>query len=412
MKHLVTNDCIDDHELKRQLKGVKICRISTVPFAMAIHLKSQVEYLRDIGMQVTLVSSEGPEWSRINERQRLNIDIINIPRSLKFWQDFIALNKLIYYFLTHRFDIVHSITPKAGFLTALAAFAARVPIRLHTFTGQPWVTLKGPMRWASRMADRLIGALNTKCYADSESQAQFLVRERIISYRNIAVISRGSIAGVDLTRFNTDHWSFPVKQKLRQSLSIAPSSKVLVFVGRIAPDKGISELIAAFHELTKKNYDLHLLLVGPQDSDCGGASSVNLNDATQCATIHYIGYTECPEKYLAISDIFCLPSYREGFPTVVLEAAAMGLPTVGTKIYGMTDAVVDGETGILVPPGDEHALFAALKHLLDHPEEMDKMGSAARQRCFEYFETNKISAKVAEEYLIFLKMKKMVHSKA
>jgi glycosyltransferase involved in cell wall biosynthesis len=405
MRTDMTTDYVEVSELRRHLKGLKICRISTVPFAMAIHLKSQVEYLRDIGMLVTLVSSEGPEWSRINAGQGLSIEIINIPRSLKPWQDLIALIKLAHLFLTHHFDIVHSITPKAGLLTALTAFAARVPIRLHTFTGQPWVTLQGPMRWISRRADRVIGVLNTKCYADSDSQAQFLIREGIISSRNIAVISRGAIAGVDLTRFSADHWSLPAKQKIRQSLSIAKSSKVIVFVGRITIDKGIVELISAFHELKKMNDDLHLLLVGPQDSDCGGASSLDLNDAGQCAGIHCVGYTECPEKYLAISDIFCLPSYREGFPTVIIEAAAMGLPTVGTKIYGLTDAVVDGETGILVPPRDKHALFEALKRLLDHPEEIERMGSAAKQRCFEYFETNKISEKVAEEYLNILRLK-------
>jgi glycosyltransferase involved in cell wall biosynthesis len=311
----------------------------------------------------------------------------------------------VHFFLTHRFDIVHSITPKAGFLTALAAFATCIPVRLHTYTGQRWVTLTGAIRWASRMADRVIGILNTLCYADSESQAQFLIREGIISNRHIAVISQGAITGVDLTRFNADHWSLAEKQALRQCLAIAPASKVLVFVGRITPDKGISELISAFHELTRMNYDLHLLLVGPQDSECGGASPLDLHDAEQCAGIHYIGYTDCPEKYLSISDIFCLPSYREGFPTVVLEAAAMGLPTLGTKIYGLTDAVVDGETGILVPPKDEQALFVALKRLLDHPEETDRMGLAAKQRCLKHFETNKISEKVAQEYLKILKLK-------
>jgi glycosyltransferase involved in cell wall biosynthesis len=409
MKHPIVADRIDNHELKRQLKGLKICRISTVPFFMVFQLKGQVEYLRNIGMQVVLISSEGPEWSMINTGQGLSVKIINIPRSLKPWKDFIALIRLTKYFLIHRFDIAHSTTPKAGLLTALAAFISGVPIRIHTFTGQPWVTLKGLMRWSSRMADKLIGALNTKCYADSGSQAQFLVKEGILSSRKIAFIGHGSLAGVDMIRFNPDHWSLFEKQQLRQSLSIAASSKILIFVGRISPDKGIVELISAFYELLNMNYDVDLLLVGPHDQDCGGKSSLDLNSARQCSKIHYIGYAECPESYLAISDIFCLPSYREGFGTVVIEAAAMGLPTVGTTINGLIDAVADGETGILVPPRDDRALLVALKRLLDHPDELNRMGRAARHRCFQHFNANRVNEKVAEEYLAVLKMKKMVH---
>lgn len=409
MKHPIVAGHIDVHGLKRQLKGLKICRISTVPFFMVSQLKSQVEYLRDIGMQVVLVSSEGPEWSMINTGQGLSVKIINIPRSLKPWQDFIALIRLTQFFLIHRFDIVHSMTPKAGLLTALAAFISGIPIRLHTFTGQRWVTLKGLMRWSLRAADTLIGILNTKCYADSGSQAQFLVKEGILSSRRIAVIGQGSLAGVDMSRFNPDHWSLSIKQQLRQSLSIAASSKILIFVGRISPDKGIAELISAFYELLNMNYDVDLLLVGPHDQDCGGKSSLDLNSARRCSKIHYIGYTECPESYLAISDIFCLPSYREGFGTVVIEAAAMGLPTVGTTINGLIDAVADGETGILVPPRDHRALLAALKRLLDHPDDLNRMGRAARNRCFQHFDANQVNEKVAEEYLTVLKMKKMVH---
>jgi glycosyltransferase involved in cell wall biosynthesis len=406
MKHPVVADRIDTNELNHQLKDVKICRISTVPFFIVSQLKGQVEYLRDIGMDVLLVSSEGPEWLMVNPGHGLSVKIINIPRSLKPWHDFIALIKLIHLFLIHRFDIVHSTTPKAGLLTAIAAFISRTPVRLHTFTGQPWVTLQGLMRWGSRSADKLIGVLNTKCYADSSSQAHFMIGEGVLSSRKIAVIGQGSLAGVDMARFNPDNWSMSVKQELKKSLSIEASSTILIFVGRISPDKGIGELITAFYELRSMNYDVDLLLVGPYDQDCGGKSSLDLNKAMQCPNIHYIGYTECPERYLAISDIFCLPSYREGFGTAVIEAAAMGLPTLGTTIYGLIDAVVDGETGILVSPRNDRALLAALKHLLDNPDEVTRMGQAARQRCFQHFDANQINKKVAEEYLNVLKFKR------
>ena len=371
---------------------------------MVFQLKGQAEYLRDIGMQVVLVSSEGPEWSMINTGNGLDVEIINIPRQVDPWNDLIALIRLTKLFLKHRFDIVHSTTPKAGLLTALAAFIARVPIRIHTFTGQPWVTLKGFIRYASRMADRLIGALSTKCYADSHSQIHFLVKEGIFAPGKISIIGQGSLAGIDMERFNPGNWSLTDKQKLRRGLGIAESSKVIVFIGRISPDKGIAELISAFYKLVRLKYDVHLLLVGPQDQDCGGISSLDLSSTKQCLNIHCVGFTECPENYLSIADIYCLPSYREGLPHSVLEAAAMGLPTVATDIYGVTDAVVDGETGILVPPRDEHSLLVALKRLLDHSDESIKMGKAVRTRCLRCFDSVQVNASTAEEYAKLLKL--------
>jgi len=393
-------------EFKQSLSGLKICRLATVPYFMVFQLKIQAEYLRDLGMQVVLVSSSGLEWSQIRAGGGLSAEIIPIPRSLSPWKDFIALVRLIRFFIMQRFDIVHSTTPKAGLLTAIAAFLARVPVRLHTFTGQPWVALKGPMRWGSRSADRLIGILDTRCYADSGSQAKFLVDEGIISTGKLAVIGKGSLAGVDTKRFDPDRWSPLQKQKIRDEIGLAPSARVLIFIGRISQDKGIAELIGAFSELLRLQYDLELLLVGPHDQDCGGAGFLDLSEAKQCRRIHYTGYTECPERYLAVADIFCLPSYREGFGTVVIEAAAMGLPTVGTAIYGLTDAVVDGETGILVPPRDQQTLQKAFQRLLDNPDTLKSMGKAARSRCLQYFDSRVVNEGVAKEYARLLKMEK------
>jgi glycosyltransferase involved in cell wall biosynthesis len=170
----------------------------------------------------------------------------------------------------------------------------------------------------------------------------------------------------------------------------------------------MAELIDAFRGLLSAGYDVDLLLVGPHDRERGGISVFDLDDALQCPRIHYLGYAPQPEKYLAISDIFCLPSYREGFGTVVIEAAAMGLPTVGTAIYGLTDAVADGETGLLVPPRDARALEAAFRRMLDHPEERARMGQAARRHCFELFEKSRVNAQVAAEYARILEMKCMI----
>lgn len=396
-KHLVNKYLKDD------LRGVKICFIATVPFHLVIQLRNQVEYLRKIGMKIVLVSSEGPEWSEIELDRDLSNIIVEISRLINPWKDLFAFIYLLRILRRYKFDIVHSNTPKAGLLTSIAAFIARVPIRLHTWTGQPWVTLKGHMRWISRLADKIIGILNTRCYADSKSQRQFLVDERIIASKKIAVISHGSLAGIDLSRFNPEKWSLFEKQQLRQELSISPDSRVIIFIGRITRDKGISELISAFRGLLHLGYDVDLLLVGPFDQDRGGVDTIDFSDIKQCPRIHYVGYTECPEHYLSISDIYCLPSYREGFGTTVIEAAAMGIPAVGTHINGLIDAIANGETGILVTSHDDLSLLEALRQLLDNPDLVYQMGKAARQRCIKQFDANIVNKKVAEEYVRLLK---------
>ena len=380
------------------LEGIKVCRISTVPFFLVAQLRNQVEYMRDMGMDVVLVSSHGPELSDMKFGPGLTHEIIEIPRSLRPYQDFIAFFKLINFLSKHKFNIVHSTTPKAGLLTAMAAFFIRVPIRLHTWTGQQWVTLNGPMRWCSRLADKLIGALNTQCYADSKSQRQFLIDEKIVDSGKISVIGEGSLAGVDLARFHSERWSLVEKRKLRESLNISSDSKIFVFIGRMTRDKGVVELVSAFIKILGLGYHVDLLLVGPFDQECGGKRSVDISLINQNSRIHYVGQQKCPEYYLSISDIFCLPSYREGFGTTVIEAAAMGLPTIGTRINGLVDAVQDGITGILVNAYDSQSVVNAMRRLLDDPELMRSMGKAARARCQDLFDVKVLNKKLIEEY--------------
>jgi glycosyltransferase involved in cell wall biosynthesis len=381
------------------LKDLKICRTATVPFYIAAHLKGQVEFLQSLGSDVVLISSPGPELSKLNLGKGLCHEAIEISRSIAPIKDLRALIQLIRLFRNKSFDIVHSTTPKAGLLTALAAWISRVPIRLHTWTGQQWVTLKGPVRFVSKLADRLIGLLNTMCYADSHSQRRFLIQEGIVKAEKISVIGANSLSGVDLLRFNPERFSENEQRGLRKDLGIRLDSRVIVFVGRITKDKGIYELLAAFDRIRKAGYEADLLLIGPLDEECGGMPTIARREIETHPNVHIVGYTEEPEKYLAVSDIFCLPSYREGFGTVVIEAAAMGLPAVGTRINGLIDAIDEDKTGLLIPSHDVIALVNALRFLLDSPQKVKTMGRAARQRCQEFFNAETINHALVEESL-------------
>lgn len=376
------------------LQGVRIARVSTVPYFVATQLAEQIKFLARVGARVTVITSPGPELRRLASDE-ISIEVVDIPRSLHPLRDAAALFQLYRCFQRHRFDIVHSTTPKAGLLCAIAGWLARIPIRLHTFTGQPWVNLTGPLRVFAKGADWVIGHLTTRCYADSASQRAFLIAEGMVAAARIGVLGKGSLAGVSLRRFDPARWSMADKAALRGELNIATTSRVLLFVGRVTHDKGINELLRVFNTLRQEGRDLILLLVGPLDGEHGGGIGMALDQPH----VRHVGYSDCPEKYMAIADLLCLPSYREGFGTVVIEAAAMGLPTLGTRIYGLTDAVEDGVTGMLVPPRDVESLAAAMRRMLDEPGLLDRMGRAAQDRCREYFDSAKLNALQMEEYI-------------
>ncbi len=379
-------------------RRLSVCRIVTVPFTFATLLPQQIRCIMDAGIDLTLVSSPGPELDEIGRTMSVRCFSIPMSRKPAPLRDVYSLVMLTRFFRSEQFDIVHSSTPKAGFLTALAGVVAKVPIRIHTYTGQAWITLQGPMRWLVREFDRVIDRLDTHLYADSQSQRDFLVSEGLVDGRKITVLGKGSISGVDLQRFAPSIVS-RLRRPVRSRLGIAETSVVIVFAGRVTRDKGIVELLAAFRTLRQQHEDLHLALVGPFEPGEDALPAETLDEITTSAHVHVVGFTSKPEEYLAIADIFCLPSYREGFGSVVIEAGAMNLPTVATRVTGLVDAVEDGETGILVPTRNVSALTQALQDLVKSPDIRCRMGRAARERAITYFDAATVNQAVVDEYL-------------
>jgi len=385
--------------MKHTLSGVSIARIATVPFFLYTQLKSQIVYLAEAGMDVTMISGEGEEVSYLPQAANCRHVTIDIPRRMDIYGDMLAICRLYTLFKREKYLIVHSTTPKAGLASAIAGALAGVPIRLHTFTGQPWITMKGPVGVVARLADRIIGRLNTRCYADSNSQRLFLVENGIVQKDRIDVIGSGSLAGVDMKRFNKDLMSIDEKTSLRESLSITGENIVLIYIGRVTKEKGVCELLSVMNQLKHETPSVVLLVVGPLDEEVGGKGGISKAQIEELENVRYVGYTSEPEKYIAISDVLCLPSYREGFGTVVIEAAAMFVPTIGTNINGLRDAVVDGETGILVEPRDIGSLSSAILGIVRSPDKIAYMGQAAFLRCKKLFNMSTINKLLLEEYL-------------
>lgn len=380
------------------LDGVSIVCVATVPFFVVTQLGGQIRALLDAGMHVTVVTSPGEDLARLPVHKNLDIRTVTIRRDIAPAEDIAAVLALVRLFREVCPRIVHSTTPKAGLLAALAAKVAKVPVRLHTFTGQPWVGLRGVKRWAARTSDRVIGYLNTRCYADSPSQCEFLVEQRVLSRRCVSSLGAGSLAGVDLERFSTTRVGSGVREEIRRELQIAPDTLVFLFVGRLTRDKGIRELLAATRQLHSEGLDVCLVLVGPMDDEAGGRSTIRPAELQGAPYIRYRGYTDCPERYYRTADIFCLPSYREGFGTSVIEAAAMSLPTVGSRIVGLVDAVVDGETGLLVEPGSSGELAKALRRLSESPAFRKELGMRAKERVEKLFSAERVAFLLMEEY--------------
>lgn len=381
----------------RSLKGVKLARVSTVAFFIDTQLHAQIKETIASSAEVSVIASE-PCLNRPIEG--CTYFSINIPRQISLVKDFVALLQLWKLFRGQGFDIVHSTTPKAGLICAVAGKLAGVPIRVHTFTGQPWVTLRGGKRLVAMLADKVIGFLNTACYTDSSSQKSFLVSEKIVSSLKLLVIGQGSLAGVDTQRFNPDLFSVGDRSLVKKLIGIPQNAFILLFVGRIVRDKGVVELVDAFNSILVGDSNVYLLFVGPQEltlSELGIAAGSILEKR-----VKFIGYTDMPEQYMAVSDVLCIPSYREGFGTVVIEAAAMGLPAVGTNIYGLSDAIVDGKTGLLVEPKNAEKLANALLHIIDDSDLCKALGQNAQKRANQYFSSESINKQVVQEYVRLL----------
>jgi glycosyltransferase involved in cell wall biosynthesis len=406
--HSGINNSSPPIDSEKKLLGIRIARISTVPFFVVTQLKQQISVIGENGSEVTIITSVGPELALLDGLVGVKCVPIIIPRSISPWADLVALFRLYIFFRRQHTQIAHSTTPKAGLLTALAAFFARVPLRLHTFTGQPWVDMKGPKRWLTRTSDRFIGLLNTRCYTDSASQKQFLIEQGIMDANRLFCIGAGSLAGVDVQRFDLGRFSQSQRNSIRESLGISAEAPVLLFVGRITVEKGVWELIKAFQLLRATDSNAHLVLVGPLDTESGAGETILLKQINRLFNVHIIGYTDSPETYISISDILCLPSYREGFGTVVIEAAAMGVPTVGTEIYGLSDAIVHGVTGLLVPPRNVEELANALIKLSTDKLFTKRLGEAARQRALDLFDSRKVNAQMVNEYRILIEEKRML----
>jgi glycosyltransferase involved in cell wall biosynthesis len=310
--------------------------------------------------------------------ESLSVILVRIERKIMILRDLQALYKLIRIFKSHDFDLIQSVTPKAGLLAMIAAYVCRVKNRIHIFTGQVWATKTGYSRRVFKQIDSFLASLATEILVDSESQKNFLVNEKVVPVGKAHVLGNGSISGVNLERFKFD---ITIRENIREQLSIKEEDNVFLFLGRLNRDKGVLDLASAFAAM--ENKDSHLLFVGPDEE--GIRTEIEQILVNYTDKVHFIGFSTKPEHYMSSADILCLPSYREGFGSVVVEAAAVGIPTIGSRIYGIEDAIVDESTGLLFEVKNWQALQACMERIVLDKVLLNKLGSNAKKRAEKMF---------------------------
>lgn len=367
----------------------KICIVASSALTVNAFLLEPI-LLLSLHYQVFIVVNDSPD--SISDRLK-HVTVLTVPieRKISPLNDLAALWKLVKIFKKHDFDVVQSVTPKAGLLAMLASFLARVRVRIHIFTGQVWVTKGGISRFFLKMMDRLIALSATGILIDSDSQRQFLLNESVVSPAKSFVLANGSISGVDTVRFKPDE---AARLRQRQELEFKEEDVVFLFIGRLNRDKGVLDLATAFSKIESPR--ARLLVVGPDEAEMRSKMTQIL--ASNIGKVTFVGFSSVPEEYMAAADVLCLPSYREGFGSVVIEAAAVGIPTIGSNIYGIKDAVEDSKSGLLFQVGNIDELFQRMVRLVDDKSLRKKLGNYARERSVKDFSNEYVASEWLEYY--------------
>ncbi|MCJ8498597.1 glycosyltransferase family 4 protein [Chryseobacterium salipaludis] len=345
---------------------MRIIRTSTVPLSLNALLGGQLKFLSK-HFEVIGVSSPGLNLDLVKNREGCRVIAVEMQRNISPLNDVIALYKLFCILKVEKPVLVHSITPKAGLLTMLAARLSGVPIRVHTFTGLIFPTRQGFVRRLLILTDRILCWAATNIYPEGQGVKDDLQKFEITE-KPLNVLANGNVNGIDTTYFSTTTIEEQSAAQLKAELGISSEDFIFIFVGRLVGDKGINELITAFSKISKSadqqiSNSCKLLLVGPVEAKLDPLLPETLNHIEINPNIISVGFQQDVRPYFAIADALVFPSYREGFPNVVMQAGAMELPAIVTDINGCNEIIIHGKNGLIIPPKDSNALFNAMLQL-------------------------------------------------
>ena len=374
-------------------KHIKIIRSTTVAESLGFCRGLLRELHEEDGYEVVAVSSPDRRLDEVAEREGVRTVAVPMERHISPLKDLKSLINLVLAFRKERPTMVHSMTPKAGLLSMMAAWLTRVPVRVHTFTGLVFPTAKGLTQKILILTDRITCACATHIIPEGEGVKNDLTNSRITK-KPLKVLGHGNVRGIDLEHYN------PELPEVKAGAAKIRKDGVFtfVFVGRLVGDKGINELIGAFERLHKEYPATRLLLVGPEENNLDPLKPETLAKIKENPSIEAVGSQPDVRPWFVAADVLVFPSYREGFPNVVIEAGAMGLPSIVTDINGSREIIIEGRNGTIIPARDEDALYQAMKQMADNLDQLKSMASEARPLIASRYEQSYVRRCLKEYY--------------
>ena len=369
---------------------MKLIRSSTVPQSLNTFCRGVLKELSQ-QYEVVAVSSPGELLDELGRREGVRTVAVPMQRHISLLNDLKSLWRMWRVLRSERPDMIHSMTPKAGLISMVAGKLAGVPVRIHTFTGLVWPTATGIKRRILMATDWLTCACATYIIPEGEGVKNDLLTHKI-TRKPIKVLGYGNVRGIDLDHYN------PADFKMRNHDGFK-----FVFVGRIVRDKGINELVSAFDRLHEEHEEIKLVMVGDREDKLDPVAPETIERINRGDGIEAVGKQSDVRPFYAQADALVFPSYREGFPNVVIEAGAMGLPSIVTDINGSREIIIDGQNGVIIPSRDKESLYQAMKRFVEHKDEVNAMASNARPLIVSRYEQGYVRKCLYEFYNEVLK---------
>ena len=379
--------------------AVKIIRATTIPASLKAFCSGLPGELREeLGAEVVAVSSPEKALKEYGSTEGVRTVGVAMERHISPLRDLRSLWSMIRVFRKERPDMVHSMTPKAGLISMMAAWVCRVPVRIHTFTGLVFPTSTGLKRKILMFTDGLTCACATHVIPEGEGVKADLTNYGI-TRKPLRVLGYGNVKGIDLERFDPTREEIREEAlRIRKELGLTSDDFVFVFIGRLVGDKGINELVEAFGRLQKVHPEVRLILVGPEEAELDPLKGETMAEIGSNDAISAVGRQSDVRPWYAVADAFVFPSYREGFPNCVMEAGAMGLPSIVTDINGSREIILDGENGVVIPSKDPVALYDAMRDFIEDDDRRGRMAAKARELVASRFEQSYVRGCLKDFY--------------
>lgn len=375
----------------------KLIRITTISKSLGGLLKGQMGFMSNY-FEVKAITANDDRVDHIAKQEGVEIMTVSLKRQISLLHDLRALIKIYQILQKEKPTIVHTHTPKAGLLGMIAAFFARVPHRLHTVAGMPLLVATGIKRWLLNTMEKLTYRCATFVYPNSYGLKEIILENKFTKSDKLKVIGNGSSNGVDTAYFNPDLYDEDFKKNFRKELTISPNDFVYVFVGRLVTDKGINELVEAFVQINKAHQNTKLLLVGGYEKHLDPLKLQTEQLIENHPNIKAVGSQREVRPYFAVANVLAFPSYREGFPNVVMQACALNINVIATNINGCNELIKDNHNGFLVPAANVEQLKEKMLLVYTHPAKNHSMGSKNRQLMKDKFERKVLWNELLKEY--------------